>query len=142
MDHNKIFNAKYVQKPPFFPPGTDSCKRFYFTNFKGFDTVLIKLIEKGDTAKYIRVYFSFVIDRNGIPYDSHFEKIASSQYARSDGAITIKYFSENNKYFEPLIKQMICAMSSWKPALQNGIPVDCKVDDYIQFWVGLTLPKN
>lgn len=142
MDHNKIFEAKYVQKPPLFPPGTDSCKRFYFTNFKGFDTVLIKLIEKGDTAKYIRVYFSFVIDRNGIPYDSHFEKIASTQYASSDGARTIKYFSENKIYFQQLIRQMISRMSFWKPALQNGAPVDCRVDDYLQFWVGLTLPKN
>jgi hypothetical protein len=39
-----------------------------------------------------------------------------------------------------MIKQMLRKMGSWKPAIQEGIPVNCRVEDYFQFWVGTTLP--
>lgn len=138
----KLFDARYVQKPPVYPFGVDSCKRYYFSHFSGFDSVLTKAVERGDTAKYIRVYFSFIIDKNGIPYDPTFERIASTQYARSVNAKTIQYFSANKKYYDGVIKLMISPMPFWKPALYNAIPVDCKINDYIQFWVGLTPPGN
>jgi hypothetical protein len=115
--------------------------RFYFSHFEGFDSVLTKAIDRGDTAKYIRVYFSFVIDKNGTPYDGHFERIASTEYAKADNPRTIKYFSEDKKYYEKLIKEMVSKMTFWKPALQNAVPVDCKIIDYIQFWVGINPPK-
>ena len=136
--YDKLFDAKYMQKPPVYPFGPDSCKRFYFSHFRGFDSLLTRVIENGDTAKYIRVYFSFIIDKNGTPYDARFEKIAATRYARSEGAKTITYFFENKKYYENLIREMISKMTFWKPGLHNMVPVDSKVEDYIQFWVGLT----
>lgn len=136
-----IFNARTMEKPPVFPLGRDSCKRFYFAHFEGFDSVLTKTVERGDTAKYIRVYFSFVIDRNGAPYDAHFERIASTQYARSDGAKTIKYFSDDKEYYDGIIKSMNAKMPFWKPGLYNNVPVEARVEDYIQFWVGLVPPS-
>jgi hypothetical protein len=33
-------------------------------------------------------------------------------------------------------------MSFWKPGLYNGVPVNCRVKDYLQFWVGINLPTN
>ena len=137
-----IFNASTMQKPPVFPFGIDSCKRFYFTHFEGFDSVLTKTVERGDTAKYIRVCFSFVIDKNGVPYDAHFERISSTQYARSDGSKTIKYFFDDKKYYEDIIKKMCAKMPFWKPGLYNTVPVDARVEDYIQFWVGLVPPSS
>ena len=63
--YNRAFEAKYMQTPPVFVAGKDSLRRFYFTHFPAFDTVISKAVEKGDTAKYIRIYFSFYIDENG-----------------------------------------------------------------------------
>jgi hypothetical protein len=136
---NKVYDAKYLQVPPVFPFGIDSCQRFYFTHFKGFDNVLDKVIANGDTAKYIRVYFSFIIDKHGTAYNAHFDKIASTRYAKSVTVRPIRYF--NSQYYEKVIKYMIAKIPFWKPALLNGIPVDCRVEDYIQFWVGANIPE-
>ncbi len=138
--YTKLFDARYVQTPPQYPFGIDSCKRFYMANFTGWDSVLTRVIERGDTAKYIRVYFSFCVDRYGAIYDAHFEKIAATVLPTSKYARTIQYFFRNKKYYETLIKKMFASMPFWKPALQNGVTVDCRVDDYFQFWVGIRSP--
>jgi hypothetical protein len=35
---------------------------------------------------------------------------------------------------------MIGKMPFWKPGLQNGVPVDSRVEDFLQFWVGINPP--
>ncbi len=142
--YEKIYEAKYVEKPPQFPFGPDSCRRYYFAHFTGFDSVLTKTVTNGDTAKYIRVYFSFVISKDGTAGDGRFEKVASADNARAKDkdVKTIKYFSSDKKYYDDLVKQMISKMTFWKPATQDNIRVDCKVDDYIQFWVGINPPTQ
>jgi hypothetical protein len=138
----KVYEARYLHTQPVFPAGVGSCERFYFTHFKGFDSVLYKAIAYGDTAKYLRIYFSFVIDKNGVAHNAHFEKIASTQYAKGITSKTIRYFSGNEKYFDKLIKDMIDQMPFWKPGLLYARPVDCKVETHFQFWVGLNAPSN
>ena len=140
--YNHVFVARNLKNPPVYPYGTDSCVRFYFAHFGGFDSVLTRVIEKGDTAKYIRVYFSFVIADDGSPYDPHFSGIGSTQYNKSTSIRLLKYFDADKKYYEALIKKMIAKMTFWKPGLYNGIPVDSRVDDYLQFWVGINPPTN
>ncbi|MDB5209439.1 MAG: hypothetical protein JWQ30_266 [Sediminibacterium sp.] len=137
----KVYDAKYLSAKPMYPPGIDSCRRFYFAHFNGFDSVLYKVVTQGDTAKYIRIYFSFVIDKYGFVSDAHFEKIASTQYAKSATARMLKYFSAK-EYYNKLIKDMLQKMPSWKPALLYGVPVDCKMNDYFQFRVGAIPPDN
>jgi len=139
--YDRVFETKFVQLPPAFASGPDSCKRFYFSHFSGFDSLLAKAVVKGDTAKYLRVYFSFIVDKNGVVYDAHFMRVASTQYARSAGAKTISYFFEDAGYYERMIKQMMLAIPLWKPAFQDGVPVACRIEEYLQFWVGLTAPK-
>lgn len=138
---NKVYEARYLQIPPVYPFGTDSCQRFYFTHFKGIDSILHKTGINGDTTKYIRIYFSFVVDKHGLVYDAHFEKMASTQYAKSVTAKTLTYFSAT-EYYDRLIKNMMAKMPFWKPALLNGRPVDCKMNDYLQFWVGTRPPRE
>ena len=104
--------------------------------------MLTKVIAMGDTAKYIRVCFSFVIAADGSPYDPYFLVIGSTQYGKSAGMRLLKYFDADKKYYEGLIKQMIAKMTFWKPGLYNGIPVDSRVEDYLQFWVGINPPIN
>jgi hypothetical protein len=127
--YDKIYEAKYVEKPPIFTFGADSCRRFYFTHFGGFDSVLNTAVSKGDTAEYIRIYFSFVVDKRGVPYDAKFERIASAESPRTPNAKTIRYFAEDKKYYD-------------QPATQNMQPVECKMDDFLQFWVGINPPKS
>lgn len=139
--YEQVFDARFVQSPPVFPSGAGSCKRFYSIHFKGVDSILVKAVANGDTAKYLRVYFSFIVDRNGAVYDAHFERVASTRYAKTLGAKTITYFVADGKYYQEAVKQMIGKMPFWKPALQNGIPVSCRMQDFIQFWIGLTPPS-
>lgn len=136
-----VIDAKYLEKPPVFTYGVDSCKHFYFTHFKGFDSILAKVVTNGDTAKYIRIYFSFYIDKTGIPYNALFLKIATTRYPNNLSARTLVYFNANQKYYDHLVKQMIFKMGWWKPGLLHGLPIECKIEDYIQFWVGLNSPK-
>lgn len=136
-----VIDAKYLEKPPVFIFGVDSCKHFYFNNFKGFDSVLAKVVANGDTAKYIRIYFSFLIDKGGIPYHSKFLKIAATRYPNNLSARTLLYFNADQKYYDHLVQQMIFKMGWWKPGLLHGLPIECKVEDYIQFWVGLNSAK-
>ncbi|MEO8174503.1 MAG: hypothetical protein ABI581_15515 [Sediminibacterium sp.] len=138
---NKVYDARYMQVPPLFPQGRDSCQRFYFIHFKGIDSVLYNTGLRGDTVKYIRVYFSFVVDKYGAIHDARFVKMASTQYAKSVTAKTLQYFSAY-EYYNRLVKNMMTQMPSWKPALLNGRAVDCRVSDYLQFWVGYTPPRN
>ncbi len=137
---NKLYDASFVEKKPLFVFGEDSAKSFYFNHFKGYDSVLMKCISKGDTAKYIRIYFSFTVDRGGMAYDVKFDRVAATRYAKSELAKTLKYFTGLNKYFNKYLEKMIAEMSLWKPALQYYQPVDCRVHDYLQFWVGINPP--
>ncbi len=138
---HKVYEAHYLQIPPVFPFGTDSCQRFYFRHFKGIDSVLYKTGINGDTAKYIRVYFSFVIDKYGSVSDAYFEKMGSTQYPKNITVKTLKYFTATG-YYDQLIKKMMTHMPLWKPALLNGRPVDSRMNDYLQFWVGTAPPLN
>lgn len=36
---------------------------------------------------------------------------------------------------------MLLYIPLWKPAISNGITVACRVEDYLQFWIGLSAPK-
>jgi hypothetical protein len=136
-----LVDANYVEQPPLFAFGKDSLQNFYFSHFKGYDSVLTKCIANGDTVKYIRIYFSFVVDKEGKVFDAKFERVASTRYSKSDGAKTIKYFDPIKKYLNQVVQQIFDAMPLWKPALQYHIPVDCKMRDYMQFWVGLHAPN-
>jgi hypothetical protein len=137
---NKLFDVRYVEKPPLFAFGADSAKRFYFHHFKGYDSVLLKCIAKGDTAKYIRIYFSFIIDKAGMAYDVRFERVGATRYAKSELSKTLKYFNAIPSYFNLHLNKMMDEMPLWKPALQYYQPVDCRVHDYMQFWVGINPP--
>jgi len=139
--YNQVFETKFVQIPPAFASGPDSCRRFYFAHFNGFNNLLAYTVAIGDTARYLRIYFSFIVDKNGLVYDAHFMRIASTRYAGSVGAKTISYFFEEAAYYEKTVKQMLLAMPLWKPAVKDGVPVACRVETYLQFWVGLAPPK-
>jgi hypothetical protein len=136
----KYFIAKYMQKPPVFPYGADSIRRYCYFHFDAFETVLNKAIEKGDTAKYIRIYFQYVVDKNGTAFEGKFLKVASTAYPRGDNAKTIKYFNEDKEALNKSIKELISKMPFWKPGLNNNVPVDVLMEDYIQFWVGINPP--
>ncbi len=146
--YGEVFDAKKMQHPPIYPFGQDSLLHYYYAHFAGFDSVLTKAIANGDTAKYIRVYFSFVIDRDGTPGDPHFRRVASTEYAKSATARTIKYFDDDKAYFDEVIKKMVHKMGFWKPGLANlansgsMVAADARVEDYIQFWVGINPPAN
>ncbi|TAF98259.1 MAG: hypothetical protein EAZ47_00800 [Bacteroidetes bacterium] len=138
----RIFDAKYMQKPPIFQPGKDSLQRFYFNHFQGFENIIQKCIEKGDTAKYIRVYFNFTVDENGIASDAAFFKVASTQYAQGEGAKTIKYFFDDKKQIQEQLRKMVSALPTWLPGIESGQRVSANVEDYLQFWVGLQAPPR
>jgi len=138
---NRTYEAKYMQKPPVFVAGPDSLKRFYFAHFPAFDTVLSKAVEKGDTAKYIRIYFSFYIDEQGYPYEPEFDRVASTRSAATENAKTIKYFFDMKVILQDAVKNMINKMPQWRPGLQDGRIVTTSYTDYLQFWVGLSAPQ-
>lgn len=138
--YNRTFEAKYVERPPVFTFGKDSLKRFYFNNFPGFDTVLTKAVERGDTAKYLRVYFSFYLDERGYVYEPSFERVASTQSAVTESAKTIRYFNDMKDVLQKHIVQMLNKMPQWRPGLQDGVAVKTHCYDYLQFWVGLSAP--
>ena len=138
--YHKIFESRYVQQLPVYAMGVDSARRYYFNHFSAIDSLLKKSIAHGDTVKYLRVYFSFVIDKYGFITDPHFIRIASTRYAKSLNAKTVLYFIDDDMYYEKVVKQMLRKMSSWKPAMQDGIPVACRVEDYFEIWIGLSPP--
>lgn len=141
-----VLSASYMQWPPVFPFGPDSLQRFYFSHFEGFDSLLAKAIAWGDTAKYLRICFSYSIDENGATYDVRLERIAVSSYANSKTARTLTYFNSNKKYYEVLLKKMMRNMPFWKPGLMAAgntgvlVPAAARVMDCIQFWVGINPP--
>jgi hypothetical protein len=132
-----IFDYDYVEKKPVFVAGKDSLRSFYLSHFTAYDSLVSQAILKGDTAKYIRVHFEYIIDDNGIPYNPAFNYIGSTRYAHSNGDKKIKYLNNLKEYFDKAIKQMIYKMPNWRPALQNNVRVRCKVEDYFQFWLGI-----
>lgn len=134
---NKVFESRYVQQLPVFCMGADSARNYYFKHFPATDSILIKAVSYGDTAKYLRIYFSFVVDKYGFITDPHFIRIASTRYAKSLYAKTVFYFLEDEIYYEKAIKQMLRKMNGWKPALQNGTAVACRVEDFFEFWIGM-----
>lgn len=138
--YDRIFEYRYMQQPPFYPMGVDSCRRYYFNHFQGMDSLLKKVTAYGDTMKYLRLYFSFVIDKYGLITDPHFIRVASTRYSKSLNAKTVLYFQEDSIYYEKAVKQMLRKMGSWKPAMQDGVPVSCRMEDYFQFWMGITQP--
>jgi hypothetical protein len=98
-------------------------------------------MEKGDTAKYLRVYFSFKIDELGNVYEPKFERVASTRSRVTGFAKTIKYFNDLKPILDQAIRAMIQQMPVWKPGLQDGIPVKTANSDYLQFWIGLSAPQ-
>lgn len=145
--NNYVTDARKLQKPPVFPQGRDSLQKFYFSHFSGFDSLLASAISHGDTARYLRVYFTYVIDENGSAYEPRFERIASTQYGKSEGAKTIDHFKENNEYYQAVIREMIRRMPFWKPALvpirnsNSMVAGPARIEDFIQFWVGINPPQ-
>ncbi|MBS1642376.1 MAG: hypothetical protein JST94_09275 [Bacteroidetes bacterium] len=140
--YGSYFEAKYMPKPPIYPYGQDSLHRYFYSHFEGFEQVLTKAIDKGDTAKYIRVYFQYVIDKNGTPFDGKFLRVAGTSYAKGDNAKTIKYFNEDKETLNKQVKSLVSKMGFWKPGLHNNVPVDAIVEDYFQFWVGINPPAH
>ncbi len=138
---NRTYEAKYVERAPVFIPGKDSLKHFYFSKFPAFDTVLTKAVENGDTAKYLRVYFSFYIDEQGYTYEPQFNRVASTRSAATENAKTIKYFFDMKDVLQKAVKEMINRMPQWRPGLQDGVVVKTHYSDYLQFWVGLSAPQ-
>jgi hypothetical protein len=138
---NREYEAKYMQKPPVFPMGKDSLRRFYFNHFQAFDSILAKAVAKGDTAKYIRIYFSFYLDENGYAYEPKFERVASTRSAVTENAKTIRYFFDMKPMLDKAIMQMLNKMPQWRPGMQDGILVKTINYDYLQFWVGLSEPQ-
>lgn len=139
--YNRIFEAKYMNKPPVFAYGKDSLKRFYFNHFSAFDTIINKAVQNGDTAKYLRIYFSFYIDERGFVYEPKFERVASTRSAVTESAKTIRHFSDMKNELQEAVKNMLLKMSAWRPGVENGQPVKTLNYDYMQFWVGLTPPQ-
>lgn len=139
--YNRVFEAKYMSKPPVFTFGPDSLKRFYYSHFPAFDTVLSLALANGDTAKFIRIYFSFYLDENGFAYDPQFERVAATKSAVTENARTIRYFNEMKGVLQSAVKTMLHQMPQWRPGLQDGQPVKTLNYDYLQFWVGLSTPQ-
>jgi hypothetical protein len=139
--YNRVFEAKYMGKPPVFAFGKDSLKHFYFNHFSAFDTVISKAVANGDTAKYIRIYFSFNLDENGFVYDPQFERVASTRSSVTESAKTIRYFNDMKDILQKAVKDMLQKMPQWRPGVQDGQPVKTLNYDYLQFWVGLTPPQ-
>lgn len=135
--YKKIYEYAYVEKKPFFAASKDSLRNYYLSHFIGFDSLVQRAISNGDTAKYIRVHFEFVVDEYGVPYDASFTYIGSTRYGSSSGDKKLKYFDDIKPYFKNAIKVMISKMPTWKPALQNNVRVECSVQDYFQFWLGI-----
>lgn len=130
----KIYESRYVQQPPVHDWGPDSCNRYYFDHFGDISSIVSAAVMQGDTAKYLRVYFSFVINRFGFISEPRFIKLASTRYAQSVSARTLTYLN-NDAWYEKQVKQMLRNMPPWRPALQNGVPVNCRVETWFQFLV-------
>ncbi len=139
--YNRVFEARYMDRPPVFVFGKDSLKRFYFSHFPAFDTVLAKAVQNGDTAKYLRIYFSFNLDENGFVYDPQFERVASTRSAVIESAKPVRYFNEIRDILDKAVKAMLQKMPQWRPGVQDGQPVKTLNYDYMQFWVGLSAPQ-
>ena len=133
----RIYDYDFVDKKPIFIAGKDSLNNLYLSYFSGLDSLAVRCIDNGDTAKYIRVHFEFVIDENGTPYDGKFSYIGTTRYGSSSGDKKVKYFDDLKEYFNGAIKKMIQYIPTWKPALQNNIRVSCFVKDSFQFWLGI-----
>ncbi len=138
--YDRIFDSRYVQQASVFIMGVDSARHYYFNQFPGMDSLLYKAIAHADTAKYLRVYFSFVVNKYGLISGPHFIRIATTRYAKSYHAKTVIYFLEDVPYYEKAVKQMLRRMEGWKPAMQDGVTVNCSMQDYFQFWVGISPP--
>ncbi len=137
---SQVYRETWLTRKPVFTFGVDSCQRYYYYHCDGLDTLLQLLQARGDTAKYIRLYFSFVIDHRGILSDPRFVRVGATAYAGTKFSRTLTYFSSHRHFFQKIIEHMLLLMPFWKPGLLNGIPVDARVEDYIQFWVGKQLP--
>ena len=139
--YNRVFEARYMERPPVFAMGKDSLKRYYFNHFSVFDTVISKAVANGDTAKYLRIYFSFNVDESGFVYDPKFERVASTRSAVTESAKTIRYFNEIKDVLQQAVSSMLLKISGWRPGVENGQPVKTLNYDYVQFWVGLSAPQ-
>ncbi len=135
--YKRIYEYDFVDKKPIFKYSKDTLRNFYMANFTAFDSLAAACIEKGDTAKYIRVHFEFTIDENGVLYDGKYLYTGSTRYAGGSGDKKIKYLDDQKAYLDNAIKKMVPRIPSWYPALQNNIRVKCAVKDYFQFWLGI-----
>jgi len=136
----KLFEYDYVERKPIFPFTADSLRNFYLSHFTAFDSLVTRCISNGDTAKYIRVHFEFVLDESGMAYDPKFSYIGSTRYKSSKSDKKIKYFDDLQPDFNDAVKLMVRAMPTWRPALQNGIRVNCRKEEFFQFWLGIKPP--
>jgi hypothetical protein len=135
-----VFEENFIERKAIFLPGSDSLYQFFLNAFKGFDTILANCIEQGDTNRFIRIYFSYIIDENGFVYQPIFERIAATPSASTQKAKTLGYFNYYKQYLQKMVKQMMYKMPRWKPGLQHGRPVKCRFATYLQIWVGKGLP--
>ena len=140
--YNKLFDYDFVERKPIFPFTADSLRNFYLSHFTAFDSLIGRCIERGDTAKYIRVHFEFILDESGVAYDPKFLFVGSIRYKSGSSDKKIKYFDDLKTYFNDATKQMIKMMPSWRPALQNNVRVNCRKEDFFQFWLGINPPTE
>lgn len=138
--YNHVFDARYVQYKPYFPFGNDSAQRFYMNHFSAWDTVISTVINHSDTALYLRIYFSFVVDKSGALLEPHFERIAATPSRNTASAKTLNYFKPLQPLLQKAVANMLHQMPLWKPAAQYGRPVLCKQYEFIQIWIGLQPP--
>lgn len=135
--YKRIYEYDYVDRKPVFRYSKDTLRNFYMANFIAFDSLVAACIEKGDTAKYIRVHFEFTIDENGVPYDGKYLYTGTTKYAGGSGDKKVKYLDEQKAYLDNAVKKMIPRIPAWYPAMQSNVRVKCAVKDYFQFWLGI-----
>lgn len=139
--NSAVYNAQYMDRPPVFGPGEDSLSRLFFKRFSQWERLIGKAVENGDTAKYLRVNFSYLIDRDGTPYDGRFVSVTSTRYPRARAGKGIRYLSESREELQQAVKSMLSFVPQrWTPGLMSGRPVRSLREDYIQIWVGLSDP--
>lgn len=140
---NTVFEAEYMERPPVFQPGNDSLNRLFFAHFTGWQMIIEKAVANGDTAKYIRVNFSFIVDKDGAPYEPAFTSVSSTRYASARYGKPIKYFNEYRPQLTTAVAQMVGHVPlRWTPGLLNGRPVRSRWTTYVQVWVGLGNPPQ
>ncbi|MEN9686484.1 MAG: hypothetical protein RLZZ28_2270 [Bacteroidota bacterium] len=135
-----VYDSRHLSVAPVFSQGIDSCKRFYFSQFTGMDSILAYAVSHHDTGIYLRIYFSFVVTSAGIIEDAHFEKIGAALFPAAFYSKKLAYFEPVHNFLEQRVQQMLQAMPFWKPGIKDGIPVNARMRDFIQCRILENLP--